>query len=33
MFKQIRHAWHFWFAVFFVFTAQCRGFRITCLTT
>ncbi|EJQ8028385.1 DUF3265 domain-containing protein, partial [Vibrio parahaemolyticus] len=22
-FKQIRNAWHFWFAVSFVFTAQC----------
>ncbi|EMK6932744.1 DUF3265 domain-containing protein [Vibrio alginolyticus] len=33
LFKQIRHAWHFWFAVSFVFTAWCRSFCIACLTT
>ncbi|TRN20300.1 DUF3265 domain-containing protein [Vibrio furnissii] len=26
-------AWHFWFAVSFVFTAQCGSFCITLLTT
>ncbi|EGR3963911.1 DUF3265 domain-containing protein [Vibrio cholerae] len=29
----MRHAWHFWFAVSFVFTEPCRGFCIACLTT
>ncbi|EGQ9064930.1 DUF3265 domain-containing protein [Vibrio parahaemolyticus] len=29
----MRHAWHFWFAVSFVFTEQCRGICIACLTT
>ncbi|HCE1840209.1 TPA: DUF3265 domain-containing protein [Vibrio parahaemolyticus] len=33
LFKQIRHAWHFWFAVNFVFTEQYRGICIACLTT
>ncbi|EGR1094992.1 DUF3265 domain-containing protein, partial [Vibrio cholerae] len=28
----MRHAWHFWFAVSFVFTEPCRGFCIACLT-
>ncbi|HCG7969402.1 TPA: DUF3265 domain-containing protein [Vibrio parahaemolyticus] len=32
-FKQIRNAWQFWFAVSFVFTAQCGGFCIALLTT
>ncbi|MBE3696340.1 DUF3265 domain-containing protein [Vibrio parahaemolyticus] len=29
----MRNAWHFWFAVSFVFTAQCRSFCIALLTT
>ncbi|HAS6724404.1 TPA: DUF3265 domain-containing protein [Vibrio parahaemolyticus] len=29
----MQHAWHFWFAVSFVFTEPCRGFCIACLTT
>ncbi|HAS8098054.1 TPA: DUF3265 domain-containing protein [Vibrio vulnificus] len=33
LFKQIRHAWHFWFALGFVITAYCRSFCIACLTT
>ncbi|HCE3021254.1 TPA: DUF3265 domain-containing protein [Vibrio parahaemolyticus] len=32
-FKQIRNAWQFWFAVSFVFMAQCGGFCIALLTT
>ncbi|ELA6773620.1 DUF3265 domain-containing protein [Vibrio alginolyticus] len=32
-FKQIRNAWQFWFAVSFVFMAQCSGFCIALLTT
>ncbi|HCG7089389.1 TPA: DUF3265 domain-containing protein [Vibrio parahaemolyticus] len=32
-FKQIRNAWQFWFAVSFVFMAQCRNVGITLLTT
>ncbi|HBH7897626.1 TPA: DUF3265 domain-containing protein [Vibrio parahaemolyticus] len=32
-FKQIRNAWQFWFAVGFVFKAQCRSFCIALLTT
>ncbi|NNN82350.1 DUF3265 domain-containing protein [Vibrio sp. 11-4(1)] len=32
-FKQIRNAWQFWFAVSFVFTAQCGNFCIALLTT
>ncbi|HAT8544689.1 DUF3265 domain-containing protein [Vibrio vulnificus] len=27
------HAWQFWFAVSFVFTAQCGSFCIALLTT
>ncbi|EHQ9271252.1 DUF3265 domain-containing protein [Vibrio parahaemolyticus] len=33
LFKQIRHAWQFWFAVTFTFTEWCRGICIACLTT
>ncbi|MDF4331265.1 DUF3265 domain-containing protein [Vibrio vulnificus] len=29
----MRNAWQFWFAVSFVFTAQCRSFCIALLTT
>ncbi|HCE2447489.1 TPA: DUF3265 domain-containing protein [Vibrio parahaemolyticus] len=32
-FKQIRNAWQFWFAVSFVFQAQCVGFYSALLTT
>ncbi|EHK9101467.1 DUF3265 domain-containing protein [Vibrio parahaemolyticus] len=32
-FKQIRNAWQFWFAVRFVFMAQCGGFCSVLLTT
>ncbi|TOG38357.1 DUF3265 domain-containing protein [Vibrio parahaemolyticus] len=32
-FKQIRNAWQFWFAVSFVFMAQCVSFCIALLTT
>ncbi|EJB8689793.1 DUF3265 domain-containing protein [Vibrio parahaemolyticus] len=32
-FKQIRNAWQFWFAVSFVFMAQCSSFCIALLTT
>ncbi|EIE9609620.1 DUF3265 domain-containing protein [Vibrio parahaemolyticus] len=32
-FKQIRNAWQFWFAVSFVFTAQCGSFCSALLTT
>ncbi|HCG5537601.1 TPA: DUF3265 domain-containing protein [Vibrio parahaemolyticus] len=32
-FKQIRNAWQFWFAVSFVFKAQCGDFCIALLTT
>ncbi|EHR1015577.1 DUF3265 domain-containing protein [Vibrio parahaemolyticus] len=33
LFKQIRHAWHFWFAAILVFTELCRSLCIACLTT
>ncbi|MBE4080566.1 DUF3265 domain-containing protein [Vibrio parahaemolyticus] len=32
-FKQIRNAWQFWFAVSFVFTAQCGDLCSALLTT
>ncbi|EJR0963327.1 TPA: DUF3265 domain-containing protein [Vibrio parahaemolyticus] len=32
-FKQIRNAWQFWFAVSFVFKAQCGSLYIALLTT
>ncbi|MDF5575897.1 DUF3265 domain-containing protein [Vibrio parahaemolyticus] len=32
-FKQIRNVWQFWFAVGFVFMAQCGSFYIALLTT
>ncbi|NAW59744.1 DUF3265 domain-containing protein [Vibrio sp. V38_P2S17PM301] len=32
-FKQIRNAWQFWFAVSYVFTAQCGDFCSALLTT
>ncbi|EGQ9697770.1 TPA: DUF3265 domain-containing protein [Vibrio parahaemolyticus] len=32
-FKQIRNAWQFWFAVSFVFTAQCGKVGSALLTT
>ncbi|EHH2475064.1 DUF3265 domain-containing protein [Vibrio vulnificus] len=32
-FKQIRNAWQFWFAVSFVFRAQCVCLCIALLTT
>ncbi|EKO3500924.1 DUF3265 domain-containing protein [Vibrio fluvialis] len=32
-FKHIRNACQFWFAVSFLFMAQCGGFRIALLTT
>ncbi|EGQ7741038.1 DUF3265 domain-containing protein [Vibrio parahaemolyticus] len=32
-FKQIRNAWQFWFAVSFVFMAQCGSFCSALLTT
>ncbi|EML0279980.1 DUF3265 domain-containing protein [Vibrio parahaemolyticus] len=31
--RVIRNAWQFWFAVSFVFKAQCGGFCIALLTT
>ncbi|HBC3421937.1 DUF3265 domain-containing protein [Vibrio parahaemolyticus] len=31
--RRIRNAWQFWFAVRFVFKAQCGGFCIALLTT
>ncbi|MCR9494828.1 DUF3265 domain-containing protein [Vibrio alginolyticus] len=30
--RVIRHAWQFWFAVSFVFTAKCGGIGIVLLT-
>ncbi|EGR9010227.1 DUF3265 domain-containing protein [Vibrio vulnificus] len=32
-FKQIRNAWQFWFAMGFVFMAQCSSFCSALLTT